>query len=149
MAGASAPKEEAVTDGDLAVAVLDASALIAFVFEEAGFRRVRTAIERGAVISTVNWAEVLSDMAERGEPTEASVQRAKTLVSAIGSLTVVPLDEAQAVEAARLRIPTKALGLSLADRACLALGRLRRLPVLTADRPWRSLHISVRIELIR
>jgi ribonuclease VapC len=46
-------------------------------------------------------------------------------------------------------VPTRHLGLSLADRACLALGRLRRLPVLTTDRAWRSLHISVRIEVIR
>lgn len=138
-----------MTDGNLALAVLDASALTAFVFEEAGYRRVRAVIERGALISTVNWAEVLSDMAERGESTEASVPRVKTIVAAIGSLTVVPLDEGQAVEAARLRVPTRFLGLSFADRACLALGRLHRLPVLTTDRAWRSLHISVRIDVVR
>lgn len=138
-----------MTNDDLAVAVLDASALTAFVFEEAGFRRVRAAIERGALISTVNWAEVLSDMAERGESPDASAPRAKTIVAAIGSLTVVPFDEAQAIETARLRVRTTSRGLSLADRACLALGRLRRLPVLTSDRAWRSLHLSVKIEVIR
>jgi PIN domain nuclease of toxin-antitoxin system len=46
-------------------------------------------------------------------------------------------------------MPTKSLGLSLADRACLALGRIHRLPVLTTDRAWRSLRLSIRIEVIR
>jgi ribonuclease VapC len=50
---------------------------------------------------------------------------------------------------AGLRVLTKPLRLSLADRACLALGRLNRLPVLTTDRAWRSLHVSVKIEVIR
>ena len=138
-----------MTGSELPVAVLDASALTAFIYQEAGFRQVRAAIERGVLISTVNWAEVLSDMAERGEPTNASAFRANKIVAAVGSLVVVSFDEAQAVEVARLRIPTRPLGLSLADRACLALGRLRRLPVVTTDRAWRSLHISVKIDVIR
>ena len=134
---------------ELPVAVLDASALVAFVYQEVGFQRVRSAVSRGALMSTVNWAEVLSDMAERGESTDVSEPRVTRLVAAVGSLAIVPFEHAQAVEAARLRMLTKSLGLSLADRACLGLGRLRRLPVLTTDRAWRSLHISVRIEVIR
>src|SRR5262245_31652063 len=132
-------------DGFQAVAVLDASALIAFIQHEDGFGRVREAIERGALIGTINWAEVLSELAERGEATSTSTARVKVIADAVGSLVVVPFDEAQAVEAARLRLLTKTLGLSLADRACLGLARLRRLPVLTTDRAWRSLHLSVRI----
>ena len=131
------------------VAVLDASALLAFVYGEPGSHRVRPVIGRGAVISTVNWAEALSDMAERGEATDISASRVGTAVAAVGSLAIVPFDEIQAIESARLRASTRSLGLSLGDRACLALGRLRRLPVLTTDRTWRSLHISVRIEVIR
>lgn len=138
-----------MTDGDLPIAVLDASALTAFVQEEEGFRRVRSAIERGALISAVNWAETLSDMAERGEMIEGAERRIRMDVAKAGSLGVIQFDEIQAIEAARLRVRTKSLGLSLADRACLALGRLRRLPVLTTDRAWRSLHISVKIEVIR
>lgn len=138
-----------MTDGRLAIAVLDTSALIAFVQEEDGFRRVRRAVERGALIGAVNWAETLSDLAERGEPIEAAERRVRTVVAKAGSLGVVPFDEAQAIETARLRVRTRSLGLSLADRACLALGRLRRLPVLTSDRAWRSLHVSVKIEIIR
>jgi PIN domain nuclease of toxin-antitoxin system len=135
--------------GDGSVAVLDASALLAFVYEERGSHRVEPALRRGALISTVNWAEALSDMAERGDPVEVWVSRVKTRVGRIGTLDLVPFDEAQAEQAARLRMPTRSLGLSLADRACLALGRLRRLPVLTTDRAWRSLHLSIKIEVIR
>ena len=100
-------------------------------------------------MSTVNWAEALSRLAERGDPVDVSVPRITRLAVTTGTLTVVPFDDLMAVEAARLRVPTKSLGLSLADRACLALGRLRRLPVLTTDRAWRSLHVSVKVEVIR
>ena len=136
-------------DGNLTGVVLDASVLLALVYEERGADRAEAAVRRGGVISVVNWAEALSEMAERGEPPVVSSARVETIVAATGSLVLVPFDEAQATEVARLRMPTKSLGLSLADRACLALGRLRRLPVLTTDRAWRSLHISVKIEIIR
>jgi ribonuclease VapC len=132
-----------------AVAVLDASSLLAVVFGEPGSDRVERAISRGAVMSTINWAEALSRMTEDGEEIRSAVRRVQTLAAALGSLTVVPLEEGHAVEAARLRPLTKHLGLSLADRVCLAVGRLWRLPVLTTDRAWRSLHISVKIEVIR
>ncbi len=138
-----------MTDGDLAFAVLDTSALIAFVYGEAGAQRVEPAIRRGALTSAVSWAETLSDMAERGEATEVAVPHVTRIIAKVGTLTIVPFDEVQAEQAARLRMPTKSLGLSLADRACLALGRLRRLPVLTTDRAWRSLHLSIKIDVIR
>ena len=138
-----------MTNGARPAAVLDASALIAFVQEEEGFRRVRSAIEHGALISAVNWAETLADMAERGEAVETAEPRVRTRIAEVGTLGVVAFDQAQATETARLRVRTQSLGLSLADRACLALGRLRRLPVLTADRAWRSLPLSIRIEVIR
>ena len=134
-----------MTDGG----VLDASALLALVYDEAGADRVEPAIRNGALISTVNWAEALSRMAERGDPVDRGVPRLRTQVDAIGALTIWPYDEVQAIETARLRTATRSLGLSLADRACLALARLRRLPVFTTDRAWRSLHLSIKIEVIR
>ena len=132
-----------------AVAVLDASALLALVLEEPGATRVELAIQRGALISTVNWAESLSRMAERGESVDVAASHVRRVINKVGTLDLVWFDEAQANEAARLRMPTKSLGLSLADRACLALGRIHRLPVLTADRAWRSLHLSIKIDVIR
>ena len=138
-----------MNDDDLADVVLDASALLAFVHGENGADRVRRALPRGALMSTVNWAEVVSDLAEHGEAVEQAVARVKTSVAKAGTLELIAFDDIQAEQAARLRTATRALGLSLADRACLALGRLRRLPVLTTDRAWRSLHLSIKIEIIR
>lgn len=143
------PQHETTLIDPSAVAVLDASALLAVVFGEQGSDRVKQAIRRGSLVGMVNWAEALSRMAEEGEAIQSAIHQLKTQMDALGSLTVIPFEEALAVETARLRRPTRHLGLSLADRACLALGRLRRLPVLTTDRAWRSLRISVTIEVIR
>jgi PIN domain nuclease of toxin-antitoxin system len=129
--------------------VLDASALVAFVYDEPGADRLEPAIRAGAFTSTINWAETLSRMVERGETVDAALARLRLQIAALGKIDVVPFTESHAREAARLRQPTRHLGLSLADRACLALGRLHRLPVLTTDRAWRSLRISVKIEVIR
>ena len=129
--------------------VLDSSALLALAYDEPGADRVEPALRRGALISTVNWAEALSRMIERGEAIDAAAPRIRTKIDELGTLSIVPYDETHAVETARLRLRTESLGLSLADRACLALGRIRRLPVFTTDRAWRSLHISVKIEVIR
>ena len=131
------------------IGVLDASALIALVYDETGVQKVRNIVARGALISSVNWAEVLSDMAERGESSDVAAPRVTRLVAAVGSLTIVPFEHHQAVEVARLRPLTRSLGVSLADRACLGLARLRRLPAFTTDRLWRTLHLPIRVELIR
>ena len=44
---------------------------------------------------------------------------------------------------------TRALGLSLGDRACLALGLRGGLPVLTADHAWQQLTLGVVVQVIR
>jgi ribonuclease VapC len=129
--------------------VLDASVLLAFAYNEPGADRLDHAFRTGARTSTVNWAETLSRMVDRGEAVDDALRRLRLQIAAVGTIEVVPFTESHAREAARLHPATRHLGLSLADRACLALGRLHRLPVLTTDRAWRSLHISVRIEVIR
>jgi PIN domain nuclease of toxin-antitoxin system len=129
--------------------VLDSSALLVLAYDEPGVGRLEPALRQGALISTVNWAEVLSRLSERGEALEIAEPRLRRRVEQLGTLTIVPYDEVHAVATARLRVVTRPLGLSLADRACLALGRLHRLPVLTTDRTWRSLRLSIRIEVIR
>lgn len=62
---------------------------------------------------------------------------------------IVPFDASQAMIAGHLRALTKPYGLSLGDRACLALGLTYKLPVYTADRIWKELNIDVPIKLIR
>jgi ribonuclease VapC len=128
--------------------VLDASALLALLRAEPGGVRVAAAIVPGAVISTVNWAEVLSRLVDLGaDPAEVTAISLRSLGSSM--VEVVAFDDAQARETARLQARTRSLGLSLADRAALGLARLRGLPVLTSDRAWRLLRLSIRIEVIR
>ena len=131
-------------------AVLDASALLAHIYEERGAKVVGKAIANGAAISVVNWIEVLSKLAEDGEDPElasAEITAANLVKTAIKIEPVTPED---AIEAARLRPITRGNGLSLADRACLVLGRRLSVPVLTADRQWTGLDdLSATIKLIR
>jgi ribonuclease VapC len=123
--------------------VLDASAILAVANKERGAERVE-AVRADAIVSSVNYAEVLSHFAERGH-------NLSRLLGAFGWLdaALVAFDAEQAREAARLRPLTHHLRLSLADRACLALARLRRCPVMTADRAWRALRLGVEIRIIR
>ena len=123
--------------------VLDASALIAYLNAEPGQKRVEPHLS-GALLSTVNLAEVVARLMERG-------YRAEELPNDIAALGVefMPFTEAQALAAAQLRPLTRHLGLSLGDRACLALGLERGATVLTSDQPWQGLAGLHRIEVIR
>jgi ribonuclease VapC len=129
--------------------VLDASALLAYLHGEPGAERVTSALVEVCAISRVNWAEVLSRLAELGEDPER-VEARLTRAGLLGTgLVVYPLEAAHAVEIARLRPLTRGAGLSLGDRACLALGRSLRLPVLTTAGAWGALGLDVEVRLIR
>jgi PIN domain nuclease of toxin-antitoxin system len=123
--------------------VLDATAVLALLNDERGADRVASLLQT-AVISTVNLAEVVSKLAEAGMP-EPII---RTVINELG-LKTVPFDETLAFLAGLLRPATNEYGLSLGDRACLALGQHLRKPVLTADRMWRSLKLDVAVRLIR
>lgn len=125
--------------------MLDASALLAAILEEPGQEVVERALP-DAIISSVNLVEVASRLIDGG----LSPEKAEEDLAAM-ELTVIDFDQAQAIEAARLRALTRHAGLSLGDRACLALARVRGVPVLTADRAWAALAeaIGVEVELIR
>lgn len=123
--------------------VLDASAVIAFLKREPGAARVAEAMVGGA-ISSVNHAEVGTKAVNDGMDDRA----VEVLLRGL-PLVVHPFDAAQAADAALLRRATARSGLSLGDRACLALARALGASVLTADRPWADLDVGVRIELIR
>ncbi len=122
--------------------VLDASAVIAFLQGEPGAQQVEGALFE-AVLSAVNLVEVAQWVMEvRGEAA------ARLELQGL-PCQVVDFDETQALEAAALRRTTRVRGLSLGDRACLALAKLRGLPVLTADRAWTQVDAGVEIVLIR
>lgn len=125
--------------------VLDASAILALVFDEPGAERV-TAQLPGAAASAVNIAEAASKFGERGMPP-------KTVEVVIGGLRleVHLLDLDAAYKIGTLRQPTRAAGLSLGDRACLALAQCLDRPALTTDRAWATVAkaIGVDIQVIR
>lgn len=125
--------------------ILDASAVLAVIFEEAGADRVATYLP-GARISAINAAEVMSKLADLGMPDDTIDAIMDDL-----QLTVLPFDAVHARESARLRPLTRPLGLSLGDRGCLAVAKQFEAPVLTTDRTWARLDdaVGVTIELLR
>lgn len=126
--------------------VIDSSALLALLLREPGSEVIRSAFasDTAVLISAVNVAEVVARLFDRGQ-SEAEV--AET-VSEWGAETM-PFTHELAVAAGELRPATRHVGLSNADRACLALGAAENVPVLTADRAWAQLDIGVEIRLIR
>lgn len=123
--------------------VLDSSAVLAVLWAEPGAVEVMTRLER-ARISAVNAAEVVSRLVERGASDAAAEAAIPDLM-----VEVVPFDAAQALAAGLLRRATRPAGLSLGDRACLALAQAEGLPALTADRAWGDLHLGIAVEVIR
>jgi PIN domain nuclease of toxin-antitoxin system len=129
--------------------VLDASALLVYLRDEPGAARVEGILSEGAAISAVNWAEVLSKLADLGEAPDAVAQKIYSEGWVGPALVIHPLTENLALEIARLRPRTRSAGLSIGDRACLALGLALGLPVFTTDRIWSRLRLPVRIHNVR
>jgi ribonuclease VapC len=139
-----------VPERQTAPAVLDASALLAYLGDELGADVVADAIAAGVTISTLNLAEALSTLATRGPDPAAVVTQLTERGLLDGAITVEPFTTADATEAARLRPLTRSAGLSLADRACLALARRLASEALTADRAWLELALDdIHIRTIR
>jgi ribonuclease VapC len=131
-------------------AILDGSALLAYLRDEPGAEVVSEAIAGGVAISTVNLAEVLSRVADRGRDPGALVERMTERGLLGGAIAVESFTTADAVETARLRRPTREAGLSLGDRACLAFARRLEAPALTADLPWSEAgDLAVELRQIR
>ncbi len=124
--------------------VLDASAVMAVLTQEAGADKLPPGLLELAVSSAVNLAEVQSKLVERGVPPDAAWRASRNCVREVVSFTA---EHARA--AGSLIAQTRAWGLSLGDRACLALALSLEAPVYTADRSWKNLKIGLRIHLIR
>lgn len=124
-------------------AVLDASALLALLGGETGASEVERLLPDVAM-STVNLAEVAGKLAEKGMP-EPEVRR---VADGLG-IEVVDFDADQAYQTGFLRPATKAIGLSLGDRACLALARRLGVPAITTDRVWAGLRVGAVVRVIR
>jgi ribonuclease VapC len=123
--------------------VVDASAILALMQREPGADIVADAISRG-VASAVNLAEVAAKLAERGHSDAQARDRVERLRLDVAEFTVE-----DAFLAGLLRPLTREAGLSLGDRACLALAQRLGKPAVTADRRWAALNLGIKIELIR
>ncbi len=124
-------------------AVLDASALLAYLHDEPGAERVSSALE-GAVVSAVNWSEVLQKSLRAGVDIAGMAQDFADI-----GVRFEPFTTRQAETAATLWNRTRNQGLSLADRACLALAIETENPVLTADGAWAQLGLDIEIQILR
>jgi ribonuclease VapC len=124
--------------------VLDASAILAVINGEPGAEKLTPDLLARAVGSTVNLAEVQTKLLSRGWTSEQAWEDATSPVR-----EVLPFDEEHARIAGDLATQTRHLGLSLGDRACLALGIALHVPVYTAEKAWKKVRVGVRIQVIR
>ena len=127
----------------MAEAVLDTSALLAFVWAEPGGEAVAELIG-DSCMSAVNWAEAVSKLVDRG----GSLEAVRAALS-IAPFDVVDFNQNLAEAAGALIVRTRTKGLSLGDRACLALAARDGLPAITADRAWADLDLGIDIRVIR
>jgi len=122
--------------------VLDSSAILAVVNLEKGAEKVEPLLS-DAIVSSVNAAEVLTKLVEKGISLEDALEDFLKL-----GLEVIKFDVKQAAKVAELRPLTKHLGLSLGDRCCVALAIQEDLPAVTTDKNWASLTLC-KVEVIR
>jgi len=97
-----------------------------------------------ARIGAVNLSEVVAKLQERGVPDEVIEESLADL-----DLFIVPFDAEQAILTGRLRRDTRAAGLPLGDRACLALAMILGATAVTTDTAWTNPKLSVEVELAR
>lgn len=119
------------------MAVLDASAVLALIYRERGYENVPV----GGTLSSVNFVEVVARLAGDGEDTQ-TLEETLALIGII----VKPFTTREAQLAGELRLQT---GLSLGDRACLAVASLADEKAITADKAWTKVKLDVEVVLIR
>ena len=124
-------------------AVLDASAMLALVFDEPGADVVLSLIDSSAV-STVNLSECIAVLRRR----QVSLESFRRAIRS-SDMLVEPFDASDAWRAGELEASTRSHGLSFGDRACIALAERMELPALTADRAWSRLDLSIEVQVIR
>ncbi len=129
--------------------VLDASAMLAYLNQEAGAEAVAKQMIGGGFISAVNLAEVYSKVAEWGQDVHLLEQALVRQGLLGGVLEVVPFGPEDVLRVATLRPLTKAQGLSLGDRVCLALAQRLGLPAITTDSTWNKLDAGVEVRVVR
>lgn len=123
--------------------VVDASAVAALLFAEPGGQHVAEAVAKGTALSTVNLSEVATLLLRRQQDPVPLVAQLTAQID------VHPFDTSDALAAAALTPSTRAAGLSLGDRACLALAQRLAVPAVTADTAWTTLALPIAVDCIR
>jgi PIN domain nuclease of toxin-antitoxin system len=124
--------------------VLDASALLALLNQEPGAQKLTPELLCDTAVSTVNLAEVQTKLVREGGNPEEAWELALAPIS-----EAEPFTSEQAKIAGTLVTQTRSFGLSLGDRACLALAITLKAPVYTTDRDWKNLKLGVRVHVLR
>lgn len=124
--------------------VVDASVVIAYLRREPGWESLEGHLASACLIGAVNLTEVIGTLRDKGIAPEVIDRILDQL-----ALTVMPYDEPQAREAGELRVASRHLGLSLGDRACLALARVQKLTAITTDSAWGQLDVGIQVQVVR
>jgi ribonuclease VapC len=124
-------------------AVLDSSVVLAVLFDEPGGASVSD-LFNGGLLSAVNLAEILTKLKQGGWNTDFAWGHVLNM-----GFEVCPYETEQARLTSELIDQTRPYGLSLGDRACLALAMQRKATVYTTDLVWKSLDLGIEIEVIR
>ena len=123
--------------------VFDSSAILALLKMESGHEIVAKNLEQ-AVVSSVNFCEVVSFLSKKTQKQDEMIKFLRETFDCIEDFNIE-----QAIIAGSFISVTKDYGLSLGDRACLALAKYKNIPVLTADKAWSKLNLGIKIKLIR
>jgi len=123
--------------------VLDASAILALLNDESGAEIVQELLPV-AIVSAINYAEVVTRLSLLGMP-EDEIREALNILG----LAIIPFDEDLSFQTGLLAIVTKQDGLSIGDRACLALALKTGYSAVTSDRVWKNLNIKLDVKVIR
>jgi PIN domain nuclease of toxin-antitoxin system len=124
--------------------VFDASAMLALLQHERGEEKLTADLLVRSVVSSVNFAEVQSKLVKKGGNPDVAWRDALSSVN-----SVEPFTSEHAKTAGSLIAQTEKLGLSLGDRACLALAIALKAPVYTTEQLWQGLKLGVPIHVIR
>lgn len=123
--------------------VLDPSAVLAWIHTESGEDVVDPVLPT-AIMSTVNWSELAQKLRQHGVEPGLVMGRLQAL-----GIVVEPFTVEDALSTAELWGSTGTAGLSLGDRACLALAKRLALPAVTADQAWATFELGPEVRLIR
>jgi ribonuclease VapC len=124
-------------------ALLDSTALLAFLFDETGADVVGSVILR-ACVSALTYAETLDRLVRAGMPVGEAARELDSL-----GLAFEPLDARLVGEAAQLVPSTRFFGVTLSGRVTLALALRHKVPAYTTDKTWALPKIGAEVKVIR